>query len=85
MAEKLVDKMTHWRELQEHFFLDHRYIEYVIEENVDRVGNFRNHRKTNCQMYLQDLKKRISMTPSFQPEYKEGLDILVKQFTDSCR
>lgn len=59
-------------------------IECIIKENVDKVDNFRNH-ATNWQMHRQELRKRIPMLPPFQPENKEDLDILVKQFTDSCR
>ena len=85
VSEELVDKITHWRVLEEHSFSDHRYIECIIEENVVREEKFRNHRKTNWQMHMQELKKRIPMIPPFQPEKKEDLDILVKRFTDSCR
>ena len=78
MSKELINRVTN-RGFLKNTPSDHRYFECIFEENVGRVEDFRNYRKTHWQMRLQELTKRIHMTPPFQIENNEDLANLVQQ------
>ena len=52
LSEELLNRLTQWS-FSDHSYIE--YIEYIIEKNVDKIEFFRNHRKTNWRMPLQEL------------------------------